>query len=211
MLSSAEHEKSLKPRGLIICPANKWQFTHNCKLSLAKHSWAWKFLAQMTLQQDVIRAFYWKIGRKLAFRSGHTSTIQYLVFSSLHNKSATIPKHFCQICMHSYDVFTGYMLSNRLGSRKWLTLPREEIWRGYQGRLRRFGKAGVNSFEVFNMTHFNCLWTGTRYKWRYPENASLLIVSPNPCNKVKVNNTCMSSHVRETIFLAQKIIWNVRA
>ena len=27
-----------------ICPANKSQITNNCKLCLAKHSWAWKFL-----------------------------------------------------------------------------------------------------------------------------------------------------------------------
>ena len=36
MLNSAEHE---------ICPANKSQIINNSKFFLAKHSWAWKFLA----------------------------------------------------------------------------------------------------------------------------------------------------------------------
>ena len=45
----------------------------------------------------VIRALFQKITRTLIFSSGHTSTKRYLVFSLLHNKTAIIQQHVCQI------------------------------------------------------------------------------------------------------------------
>ena len=50
-----------------------------------------------SLEQVIIRTGLWKITRKFAFRSGHTSKKRYLVFSLLYTKTAVLGKHSCQI------------------------------------------------------------------------------------------------------------------
>ena len=87
------------------------------------------FLAQVRLQQVVIRAFFQKIARTFIFSSRHTSTKRYLVFSLIHNKTAIIQRHVCQILIHNADLYRNYTLSNIAGRRKMANF-------GYRRNLR---------------------------------------------------------------------------
>ena len=43
---------------------------------------------------------------------------QYLVFSLLHNKTAIIQQHVCQIWIQNPFLYRSYTLSNRAGRKK---------------------------------------------------------------------------------------------